>query len=57
MKDLPAIETEHVYPPIPDRSWDWSATRKGYEPGDLIGRGPTEQKAIDDLLEQEADSE
>ncbi len=47
------IVTEFVNPPIPVRSCDWSAVRKGYEPGDRIGRGPTEQAAIADLLEQE----
>lgn len=51
------IETEHVYPPIPERCFDWSAVREGYEPGDLIGRGPTEAKAIADLLEQEHEQE
>jgi hypothetical protein len=47
------IITENVYPPIPDRRWDWSAVRDGYEPGDPIGRGPTENAAIRDLLDQE----
>ena len=47
------IVTQHDYPPIPERSQDWSAWREGYEPGALIGRGPTEQEAIEDLLEQE----
>lgn len=49
------IETEYVYPPIPDRRFDWSAVRHGYDIGDPIGRGPTEQDAIDDLLNWEAD--
>ena len=44
------IETQHINPPIPNRSWDWCATFKGYEPGEPIGYGPTEQQAIDDLL-------
>lgn len=56
-----AITTEHVYPPIPDRSMDWSAVTENYDGGmvdydtpsrDPIGRGPTEQAAIDDLIEQ-----
>ena len=47
------IITEYVYPPIPKRDWDWAATRDGYEPGDPIGRGPTEGEAILDLLWQE----
>ena len=41
-------------PPIPSRIMDWSATRDGYEPGDLIGRGETPEEALADLLEYEA---
>jgi hypothetical protein len=47
------IETTHTYPPIPIRDHDWMAVRAGAEPGCLVGRGPTEQAAIDDLKEQE----
>lgn len=48
------IRTEFVYPPVPFRDRDWSAVDLdtydgGYSP---IGWGPTEQAAIDDLLEQ-----
>ena len=43
------IVTEFVYPPIPKRDWDWEATFDGYEPGDPIGRGPSEREAIIDL--------
>ncbi len=43
-----------VNPPSPVRWFDWSAVREGYEPGDPLGYGPTEQDARDDLLEQEA---
>jgi len=43
------IVTEYVNPPIPDRSFDWSATLDSYEPGDPIGRGETEAEAIADL--------
>ena len=46
------IRTEFEYPPIPIRSFDWSATLHGYEPGDPIGRGATEDEAIADLLDQ-----
>jgi hypothetical protein len=46
------IETTFVYPPIPDRRFDWMATLQGYDVGDAIGRGPTEQAAIADLREQ-----
>jgi hypothetical protein len=55
-----AAERIHVYfdyPPIPIRSMDWSAYRDSYEPGCLIGRGPTKDAAIIDLLEQEIDRE
>lgn len=54
---LPKIITNHVYPPISIRSFDWSAVRDGYEPPDLIGWGSTEQAAIDDLLILESDDE
>lgn len=51
------IETEHVYPPIPERCCDWSAIFPTEYDGapdshSPIGRGPTEQAAIDDLIEQ-----
>ena len=46
------IHVEFIYPPIPDRSFDYQATFDGYEPGCPIGHGPTEQAAIDDLHEQ-----
>lgn len=45
------IVTTHVYPPIPDRSNDWSAHYEGLEEGPC-GRGPTEAEAIADLKEQ-----
>lgn len=57
MKVIRDINLSFEYPPIPDRRWDWSATRSGYEPGELIGRGPTPEKALADLLEQEAERE
>lgn len=48
------IRTEYAFPPIPIRSHDWLAidddTYDG--PGSKIGHGPTEQAAIDDLLEK-----
>ncbi len=47
-----AITTNFVYPPVPYRDQDWSATVDGYEPGEAIGRGATERAAIADLLEQ-----
>lgn len=47
------IITNFVNPPVPMRQFDWNATREGYDEGDLIGMGATEQSAIEDLLEQE----
>lgn len=51
---LMKIKTEHVYPSIPTRAFDWSAydddTYDG--PGSLIGYGPTKEAAIADLNEQ-----
>jgi hypothetical protein len=38
-------------PPIPIRSMDWAARTTNYDGGDPIGRGATEQEAIDDLLD------
>lgn len=55
------IHTEHVYPPIPVRSFDWSAVTADYDGGDVdydtssrdpIGRGATEELAVADLIEQ-----
>jgi hypothetical protein len=51
------IVTHYDYPPIPDRSMDWSAidddTYDGAEDAGplahMIGRGPTEEAAIQDL--------
>ena len=51
----PKIVTTHVYPPIPIRSFDWSAVLDGYEPGCPIGWGATEEAAIADLRELLAD--
>lgn len=39
-------------PPVPSRHWDWQATEVGYDRGDPIGYGATEQEAIDNLLYQ-----
>lgn len=56
------VRTTHEYPPIPDRSMDWSAVddnaydvdcdQDGFFSTSPTGRGPTEQAAIDDLMEQ-----
>ena len=44
------IRTEHVFPPIPDRRFDWSAVFDNYEPDCPMGIGQTEADAIEDLL-------
>jgi hypothetical protein len=46
------IKTSFVYPPIPVRDFDWQAYEPGYEPGDALGHGATEEQAIADLLAQ-----
>lgn len=47
------IVTDYVYPPIPDRSCDWSAVDDDtYDYDQPIGWGATEAAAIADLLEQ-----
>lgn len=54
------IKTAHIYPPIPERRFDWCATFSDYHEGPehhpdpfkrLIGWGKSEQEAIDDLHE------
>jgi hypothetical protein len=51
--EMPKIKTRFINPPIPIRSFDWEATRDGYDKGDPIGFGRTEELAKADLLEQE----
>lgn len=46
------IITQFDPPPIPIKNSDWVATTDSYEPEDPIGRGATEQEAIDDLLDK-----
>ena len=49
------IVTTHVYPPIPDRHFDWQAHYDDDEPNDdghmAAGHGPTEAAAVLDLIE------
>ena len=47
------IIVNFIYPPIPSRTMDYEAYRDGYEPGDPLGHGETEQDAINDLIDQE----
>jgi hypothetical protein len=51
--EMPKIKTRFIHPPIPIRSFDWEATRDGYDKGDPVGFGRTEELAKADLLEQE----
>jgi hypothetical protein len=51
------IRTEYVFPPIPDRRFDWSAidddTYDGAPDSHCpVGRGRTEIEAVADLIEQ-----
>jgi hypothetical protein len=48
------IITKYDPPPIPFRECDWSAVFDGYDLGDPVGHGLTEQDAIDDLLMEAA---
>jgi len=47
------ITTEHVFPPIPIRDYDWKAMRKEDEGEEhaTTGWGETEQAAISDLID------
>lgn len=50
------IVTDNVRPPIPYGGYDWSATYDDYQPGDVIGWGFTQAKAIEDLKRETGDS-
>ena len=48
----PRIRTSHVYPPIPDRRFDWQAWYDGEEDEQMdSGWGATEAEAIKDLTD------
>lgn len=49
---MSCVVTNFVYPPIPVRNWDWSATDEGYDPPYPIGYGPNEFKAVLDFYNQ-----
>lgn len=56
------VYTSFDYPPIPDRRFDWSAIDDNYDGAPdagwhCVGHGRTEQEAIADYLEQEAERE
>lgn len=44
------IITKYDPPPIPARFCDWSAVRDGWDLGDHIGYGETEDAAVADLM-------
>lgn len=46
------IEIEKLNPPIPSNRWDYCATLDGYQPGDPIGYGATEEEARAELMEE-----
>ena len=53
------IRTSYIYPPIPDRRFDWSAVDDETYDGApdagrcrVIGYGKTEEEAVEDLMEQ-----
>jgi hypothetical protein len=48
------IVTKNVYPPIPNRCFDWCAYRDGDEESSTrYGWGPTEAEAVADLKQLE----
>jgi hypothetical protein len=51
MKRQRVVVTSHIYPPIPIRDNDWLACFDGDEEDGPQGWGSTEQKAIDDLVD------
>ena len=51
------IITRHECPPIPIRSLDWVAYREDYDDWYPVGQGPTEEEAINNLLDIEYDIE
>lgn len=46
------IIVEFGNPPIPSRNYDYNAVFDGYEPGDLVGFGATEDAAKADLIKK-----
>ena len=49
------IVTHHVFPPIPDRSYDWCAYYDGEEERREYGWGATEQEALEDFHRLQAE--
>lgn len=52
--ERPPVHVEHVFPPIPERCWDYRAYRDP-DPGNPVGYGGTPFFAINDLIEQESE--
>jgi hypothetical protein len=48
---LPGILTKFIFPPIPDRHFDWMAWHAGEEEFGEYGYGKTEDEAVADLTE------
>jgi hypothetical protein len=48
---LPGIHTKFIFPPIPDRRFDWMAWHDGQEELGEYGYGKTEIEAVADLTE------
>lgn len=46
----PKIITRHIFPPIPDRRFDWIAYFDDQEERGEYGYGRTEQEAVAELL-------
>lgn len=45
------IVTEHTFPPIPVREFDYHAWIDGFEEDGMYGHGRTEREAIEDLID------
>ena len=51
---IPHVVVTCVFPPIPDRSFDWCAHFDGDEESGVYGYGATEAEAIADFVENHA---
>lgn len=45
------VITTFVFPPIPDRRFDWQAVEAGTEESGPVGNGRTEAEALADLAQ------
>ena len=55
------IIVTHIYPPIPDRGYDWHATTDNYDGApdagpQFEGWGPTKREALNNLLQDFMDN-